>query len=115
LGLSDEAAAVIDAIEPLITKVLMPVAGRAVPGFKGKALVKTALEVLLAVMRGPVAAQEEWSQVWAAIGGTFWLSRWVCAAAKHDMVRQTSLLWEVARSSRIMSVWAMHAKTPVCE
>jgi hypothetical protein len=86
LGLSDEAAAVIDAIEPLITKVLMPVAGRSVPGFKGKALVKTALEVLLAVVRGPVAAQEEWSQVWAAIGGTFWLSRWVCAAAKCDVI-----------------------------
>jgi hypothetical protein len=79
LGLSDEAAAALDAIEPLITKVLMPVAGRAVPGFKGKALVKTALEVLLAVVRGPVAAQEEWSQVWAAIGGTFWLSRWACS------------------------------------
>jgi hypothetical protein len=75
-GLSDEAAAVVDAIEPLITKVLMPVAGRAVPGFRGKALVKTALEALLAVVRGPVAAQD-WSQVWAAIGGTFWLSRWV--------------------------------------
>jgi hypothetical protein len=82
LGLSDEAAAVLDAIEPLITKVLMPVAGRAVPGFRGKALVKTALQVLLAVVQGPVAAQEEWSAVWAAIGGTFWLSRWACSCAR---------------------------------
>ncbi|WIA13616.1 hypothetical protein OEZ85_007180 [Tetradesmus obliquus] len=75
VGLSEEAAAVVDAIEPLITKVLMPVAGRSVPGFRGKALAKTALQALLEVVRGPVAAQEDWSQVWAAIGGTFWLSR----------------------------------------
>ncbi|WIA33762.1 hypothetical protein OEZ86_006876 [Tetradesmus obliquus] len=75
VGLSEEASAVVDAIEPLITKVLMPVAGRSVPGFRGKALVKTALQALLEVVRGPVAAQEDWSQVWAAIGGTFWLSR----------------------------------------
>jgi hypothetical protein len=74
-GLSNEAAAVVDAIEPLVTKVLMPVAGRAVPGFRGKALVRAALQALLSVVRGPVAAQEDWSQVWAAVGGTFWLSR----------------------------------------
>lgn len=82
VGLSEEAAAVVDAIEPLITKVLMPVAGRSVPGFRGKALAKTALQALLEVVRGPVAAQEDWSQVWAAIGGTFWLSRCVCVAVR---------------------------------
>lgn len=75
LGLSDESCALVDALEPLICKVLMPVAGRQLPGFRGKCLVKTALEALLVLVRGPLVADMEWSQVWAAIGGTFWLSR----------------------------------------
>lgn len=72
---SDAGDALLGCLEPLITQVLMPVAGRQLPGFGGKALVRGALAALLAVVQGPLVDQEAWAETWAAIGGTFWLSR----------------------------------------
>jgi hypothetical protein len=71
------AAAVLHLLEPLITRVLMPVAGRQLPGFKGKALVRATLACLTRVAGAgsSVVPDDEWTGAWAAIGGTFWLSR----------------------------------------
>lgn len=69
------AGAVLHLLEGLICKVLMPAAGRQLPGFSGKALVRLALQGLEAVVEGPLVCDEAWTEAWAAIGGTFWLSR----------------------------------------
>jgi hypothetical protein len=68
-------AAVLHLMEVWVCKVLMPVAGRQLPGFTGKALVRLALSGLVAVVEGPLVCGEQWTQAWADIGGTFWLSR----------------------------------------
>jgi microcystin degradation protein MlrC len=85
-------AAVLALLEPLICHVLMPAAGRQLPGFRGKALVRCALQALAVIAgssdggrgggdgdSGALVPEQEWGAVWAAIGGTFWLSR--CAVA----------------------------------
>lgn len=74
----------VDCLEPLITRVLMPVAGKQLPGFRSKCLVKSVLEVLVVMVEGPLIGADDWSQVWAAIGGTFWISRWVGGGSDID-------------------------------
>lgn len=68
-------AAFLHLTEAWICRVLMPVAGRQLPGFTGKALVRQALRGLGFVVEGPLVCEREWTQMWADIGGTFWLSR----------------------------------------
>lgn len=77
-ALAASAAALLDALGPLISGALMPVVGRTAPGFRGKALVKAVLGVLASIAEGPAVARAEWAGAWAAVGGTFWLSRCVC-------------------------------------
>jgi hypothetical protein len=72
---SGVAATVLHLLEVWICRVLMPMAGRQLPGFSGKALVQAALQGLGAVVEGPLVCEAQWSQAWAEVGGTFWLSR----------------------------------------
>jgi hypothetical protein len=51
----------------------MPVAAHRAAGFRGKALARAALRCLGALQRLLPAAA--WAPAWAAVGGTFWLSR----------------------------------------
>lgn len=74
-GATGVPAAVLHLLEAWICRVLMPVAGRQLPGFTGKALVRSALQGLGCVVEGPLVCEQEWMDAWADIGGTFWLSR----------------------------------------
>ncbi|KAF8060057.1 hypothetical protein HT031_004996 [Scenedesmus sp. PABB004] len=85
----DAAAALLEAVEPLITRVLMPVAGKQLPGFRGKALVRAALEALSGLVEGRLVRPAAWAPAWAAIGGTFWLSR--LARDREAAVRRLAL------------------------
>jgi hypothetical protein len=77
--------------EPLIARALMPVAAHRAGGFRSKALVRAALRCLAALQRLlPVGL---WSHAWAAVGGTFWLSRCgASAGAFRCQARQQHLL-----------------------
>lgn len=68
-------AAVLSLLEAWICRALMPAAGRQLPGFTGKALVRCSLQGLCCVVQGPLVPEQDWTQAWADIGGTFWLSR----------------------------------------
>jgi hypothetical protein len=61
-------------LEPLICKAAMPVAAHRAAGFRFKGLVRPLLRCLGALQR--LLPTELWSQAWATVGGTFWLSRW---------------------------------------
>jgi len=50
--LADVAEALLDCLEPVVTQTLMPAAGRQLPGFRGKALVKGCLQVRLVAVPG---------------------------------------------------------------
>jgi hypothetical protein len=67
--------AVLHLLEAWICRILMPVAGRQLPGFTGKALVRSALQGLGSVAQGPLVCEQKWMDTWFDIGGTFWLSR----------------------------------------
>lgn len=60
-------------LDPLITKAAMPTAAQRAGGFRGKALLRPALRALAALQR--LLPVPVWSGAWAAVGGTFWLSR----------------------------------------
>jgi hypothetical protein len=74
-GATGVPCAVLHLLEAWICRVLMPVSGRQLPGFTGKALVRSALQGLGSVVQGPLVYEQEWMDTWADIGGTFWLSR----------------------------------------
>ncbi|KAI8476101.1 MAG: hypothetical protein J3K34DRAFT_513946 [Monoraphidium minutum] len=75
-------------LEPLICRIAMPVAAHRAAGFRAKGLVRPALRCLGALQRLLPAAL--WSQAWAAVGGTFWLSR--LARDREASIRRSSLL-----------------------
>ena len=66
-------------LEPLVARALMPIAAQRAAGFRLKALARPALRCLAALPR--LLPVDVWAGAWAAVGGTFWLSR--CGPRLH--------------------------------
>lgn len=65
--------ALLSCLEPLICKAAMPIAAHRAAGFKSKGLLRPVLRCLAALQR--LLPVRLWSQAWASVGVTFWLSR----------------------------------------